>query len=137
MIRHPPRSTRTDTLFPYTTRFRSLALGRARQPDLDPRTLAQLALDIDRPARLLGEALDHRKTEAGAFADILGGEDGFEHLLQYFGRDAAAAVGDREQHIGTRRQAPLVVASGLALFAGHGSLAALGPRYAALYDVVP
>src|SRR3546814_9023368 len=27
MIRRPPRSTRTDTLFPYTTRFRSLGLG--------------------------------------------------------------------------------------------------------------
>src|SRR3546814_12684978 len=25
MIRRPPRSTRTDTLYPYTTRFRSLA----------------------------------------------------------------------------------------------------------------
>src|SRR3546814_1056966 len=25
MIRRPPRSTRTDTLFPYTTRFRSVA----------------------------------------------------------------------------------------------------------------
>src|SRR3546814_18088090 len=24
MIRRPPRSTRTDTLFPYTTRFRSI-----------------------------------------------------------------------------------------------------------------
>src|SRR3546814_17202724 len=36
MIRRPPRSTRTDTLFPYTTLFRSLALcvdadGRAAQ----------------------------------------------------------------------------------------------------------
>src|SRR3546814_14539249 len=33
MIRRPPRSTRTDTLFPYTTLFRSwehLALTRAR-----------------------------------------------------------------------------------------------------------
>src|SRR3546814_15767551 len=27
MIRQPPRSTRTDTLFPYTTLFRSLAGG--------------------------------------------------------------------------------------------------------------
>src|SRR3546814_2950679 len=27
MIRRPPRSTRTDTLFPYTTRFRSLLLS--------------------------------------------------------------------------------------------------------------
>src|SRR3546814_13966309 len=28
MIRRPPRSTRTDTLFPYTTLFRSLRGGR-------------------------------------------------------------------------------------------------------------
>src|SRR3546814_16986823 len=27
MIRRPPRSTRTDTLFPYTTLFRSAAIG--------------------------------------------------------------------------------------------------------------
>src|SRR3546814_2523955 len=29
MIRRPPRSTRTDTLFPYTTLFRSFADGAA------------------------------------------------------------------------------------------------------------
>src|SRR3546814_1902906 len=29
MIRRPPRSTRTDTLFPYTTLFRSLSANRA------------------------------------------------------------------------------------------------------------
>src|SRR3546814_8649572 len=35
MIRRPPRSTRTDTLFPYTTLFRSLSGGIAtyRMPD--------------------------------------------------------------------------------------------------------
>src|SRR3546814_16078052 len=31
MIRRPPRSTRTDTLFPYTTLFRSLADEAPRQ----------------------------------------------------------------------------------------------------------
>src|SRR3546814_11859773 len=30
MIRRPPRSTRTDTLFPYTTLFRSYQIGRTR-----------------------------------------------------------------------------------------------------------
>src|SRR3546814_11810318 len=30
MIRRPPRSTRTDTLFPYTTLFRSHASGGSR-----------------------------------------------------------------------------------------------------------
>src|SRR3546814_3958391 len=32
MIRRPPRSTRTDTLFPYTTLFRSLAGSAAPPP---------------------------------------------------------------------------------------------------------
>src|SRR3546814_3155018 len=32
MIRRPPRSTRTDTLFPYTTLFRSPQLGPGREP---------------------------------------------------------------------------------------------------------
>src|SRR3546814_9235916 len=39
MIRPPPRSTRTDTLFPYTTLFRSDLLLTNRGPDPD-RSLA-------------------------------------------------------------------------------------------------
>src|SRR3546814_2325680 len=31
MRRRPPRSTRTDTLFPYTTLFRSIAVRRCRR----------------------------------------------------------------------------------------------------------
>src|SRR3546814_1869213 len=36
MIRRPPRSTRTDTLFPYTTLFRSLdrAVGQVEPPEI-------------------------------------------------------------------------------------------------------
>src|SRR3546814_3267238 len=33
MIRRPPRSTLTDTLFPYTTLFRSACLGKTRRHD--------------------------------------------------------------------------------------------------------
>src|SRR3546814_5265334 len=33
MIRRPPRSTRTDTLFPYTTLFRSCDGGNVASPD--------------------------------------------------------------------------------------------------------
>src|SRR3546814_19007805 len=39
MIRRPPRSTRTDTLFPYTTLFRSSAIGcgwRGLFPGMQP-----------------------------------------------------------------------------------------------------
>src|SRR3546814_6689757 len=35
MIRRPPRSTRTDTLFPYTTLFRSPASDRGRRGGAD------------------------------------------------------------------------------------------------------
>src|SRR3546814_11566231 len=39
MIRRPPRSTRTDTLFPYTTLFRSVC---ARETSLQPRDLVEI-----------------------------------------------------------------------------------------------
>src|SRR3546814_2001585 len=44
MIRRPPRSTRTDTLFPYTTLFRSLLIPKAKgSPDGHPAALLGLA----------------------------------------------------------------------------------------------
>src|SRR3546814_12839127 len=49
MIRRPPRSTRTDTLFPYTTLFRSLCgpnVGRGG--DLVDRGQLLLQLGMDR-----------------------------------------------------------------------------------------
>src|SRR3546814_10201736 len=35
MSRRPPRSTRTDTLFPYTTLFRSSSVSEEMDPELD------------------------------------------------------------------------------------------------------
>src|SRR3546814_13775477 len=70
MIRRPPRSTRTDTLFPYTTLFRSQPeiisrsagrIGvpfdpRGRDPDRDElgRDIGDPLLLIDRDAALVG-----------------------------------------------------------------------------------
>src|SRR3546814_5889326 len=49
MLRRPPRSTRTDTLFPYTTLFRSLRAQAHRQR---PRTATASPYGIaPRPAR--------------------------------------------------------------------------------------
>src|SRR3546814_14785224 len=39
MIRPPPRSTRTDTLFPYTTLFRSTLPAGVQSPDKLPMVL--------------------------------------------------------------------------------------------------
>src|SRR3546814_8107372 len=55
MIRRPPRSTRTDTLFPYTTLFRSCAHDTTRQHRLQRRHF-QLVADIAvvRPQEMIG-----------------------------------------------------------------------------------
>src|SRR3546814_5583842 len=62
MIRRPPRSTRTDTLFPYTTLFRS-AVGESQVREPGRRTLpvGQLSLredDTDPMAPTMADA-DH------------------------------------------------------------------------------
>src|SRR3546814_1607190 len=48
MIRRPPRSTRTDTLFPYTTLFRSARSGRGRP---SPGPCGRKAAPLLRPVR--------------------------------------------------------------------------------------
>src|SRR3546814_16977596 len=84
MIRRPPRSTRTDTLFPYTTLFRSL---QELHHLLDATGLDQRALG--------GEHLlvDAEEVEVGA--------DEIHH-----GIDGEAA--HRRQPLGLRRVVPLV-----------------------------
>src|SRR3546814_7611139 len=51
MIRRPPRSTRTDTLFPYTTLFRS----HAQDPGTDDRAVAGAPSDQERDPHPLPE----------------------------------------------------------------------------------
>src|SRR3546814_7326919 len=53
MIRRPPRSTRTDTLFPYTTLFRSIGSFGSRMPACCSRRLRShnLSSSQTRPVR--------------------------------------------------------------------------------------
>src|SRR3546814_6310343 len=90
MIRRPPRSTRTDTLFPYTTLFRSLDVTRrrevrlvahdhpvaavARRPEHRRRVLHQIenALVRVRHVRRIGkhvEVVDHRVSDVGGLGN--------------------------------------------------------------------
>src|SRR3546814_6346008 len=78
MIRRPPRSTRTDTLFPYTTLFRSVR--RAEAHHIDPIGGCALA-DAD-----VGQKARHRIMLARA----IGAED--EKII------AVAADGRSEEH---------------------------------------
>src|SRR3546814_16327324 len=57
MIRRPPRSTRTDTLFPYTTLFRS---GMPRQ---GPQCLLQLSIPSQASQRRYGWRSEEHTSE--------------------------------------------------------------------------
>src|SRR3546814_7468892 len=88
MIRRPPRSTRTDTLFPYTTLFRSReitsralplpVIDAARQMHMHGGTTALAALQRNEATALLDESINHAQAETGGIAVLLGGEEGFE-----------------------------------------------------------
>src|SRR3546814_13214182 len=54
MIRRPPRSTRTDTLFPYTTLFRSVEGGGIDHLDLHRLLRLAVALAANHPGMHLG-----------------------------------------------------------------------------------
>src|SRR3546814_10190737 len=53
MIRRPPRSTRTDTLFPYTTLFRSRFNGHVFRLTDDERAALAASTELTRYARLV------------------------------------------------------------------------------------
>src|SRR3546814_15060082 len=76
MIRRPPRSTRTDTLFPYTTLFRSSERARAHLPVLGghvARDQPVIARDISgvRPARPVETALLGLRRQIIARRDVI------------------------------------------------------------------
>src|SRR3546814_16368758 len=80
MIRRPPRSTRTDTLFPYTTLFRSRQDPR-RRPDGARHVSGrgEEALGIQGPLRLLQGAPDDSR-RGGLRSDEPGMSAGQEEL---------------------------------------------------------
>src|SRR3546814_5953661 len=95
MIRRPPRSTRTDTLFPYTTLFRS--------------PVANFRIDLQVALRLFDETVNHAEAEAAALAHGLRGEKGFERLLYNLARHSGPGVGNRNHDIRPRDHLDLIV----------------------------
>src|SRR3546814_20470018 len=67
MVRQPPRSTRTDTLFPYTTLFRSLLVSGEIAYRLDKRLLPRIVV-VGKPA--LGQVVNDEKLDPIATARV-------------------------------------------------------------------
>src|SRR3546814_1295082 len=92
MIRRPPRSTRTDTLFPYTTLFRSFGriagdgLSLAKAPGGNPRRLNPIHAEVI--GNGLGAAFAQRlvvHVGAGAVGMAVNVDIGARIILQHFG----------------------------------------------------
>src|SRR3546814_11413198 len=81
MIRRPPRSTRTDTLLPYTTLFRSLPL-QFRQ---DHRQ------EFGRDVLARGDLVQRHRTLPVAVCEMLEGADGVTGLLRKHGAEIGRA----------------------------------------------
>src|SRR3546814_3699042 len=73
MIRRPPRSTRTDTLFPYTTLFRSLDALPGKQMAIDADLNAGLVTPVEAKAR---------RQEVATEADFYGSMDGASKFVK-------------------------------------------------------
>src|SRR3546814_16079381 len=93
MIRRPPRSTRTDTLFPYTTLFRSHGT-QAKTQDLS--------------AKLYGGSisLNHRYTPGAtpgfALKTQLSSFQAAPFLLDFTGKDSVSGTADASADISAR-----------------------------------
>src|SRR3546814_10363354 len=94
MIRRPPRSTRTDTLFPYTTLFRSAARGVLGLADdrlvLEIRGRAEqrlerrvhVGVDERQPTVHLGAAAERAVAAVSYFGKAVGEEVEDRHVLR-------------------------------------------------------
>src|SRR3546814_20893148 len=98
MIRRPPRSTRTDTLFPYTTLFRSCFLGSAKR---DGRRLIMVVAGL--PSEMARRAEAERLMTSGFASDSMSvATQGRRGPQSKGGTNAAAA----RQHTRTLRPRP-------------------------------
>src|SRR3546814_6366205 len=86
MIRRPPRSTRTDTLFPYTTLFRSVRISRIRNLEDDiALSLAALGIRIIAPIPgrgTIGIEVPNQHPEIVSMRSVLATERSEEHTSE-------------------------------------------------------
>src|SRR3546814_15892700 len=90
MIRLPPRSTRTDTLFPYTKLFRSVIMGNVPQAGQGQAPARQAALGAGLPLGV-GCTTIHKVCGYGLKAAMFGHD-----MLLAGSADVVVAGGDRK-----------------------------------------
>src|SRR3546814_15648466 len=96
MIRRPPRSTRTDTLFPYTTVFRSTDDG-TDQPATSAAADADVnEVDVNEADVMLAQMMIPHHQQAIEMSDILLANDAAMAEVATLAEEIKAAQGDRK-----------------------------------------
>ncbi len=72
----------------------AVGVMHGREDETDCRALARTALDIQRPARLFNEALDHGQSKACALTQCLCGEERLGRASDHFVVHAGALISD-------------------------------------------
>ena len=72
--------------------------GEPRKINVERRSMTNFAVGVHPAFMLLNDAENGGQTEAGAFAGILGGEEGFKDARKNFRRDATAGVAHAQTH---------------------------------------
>src|SRR3546814_9854878 len=91
MIRRPPRSTRTDTLFPYTTLFRSIVRPRLHREPMDADDAGRSLDHLGRDEILARRVRRHDRLDQILRHILVIGE----HLLGILGQAIAAIAEGR------------------------------------------
>src|SRR3546814_6860107 len=89
MIRRPPRSTRTDTLFPYTTLFR---------PDIRPHRTRGPALACRHDQKRRAWRSQNRAAHTSVQYSVGRRSVGADHCVRRFHRQAARRLDRSEEH---------------------------------------
>src|SRR3546814_20108143 len=110
MVRRPPRSTRTDTLFPYTTLFRSQLAPQyapAHRRSSIVEGIAYLGRPIHGRAQCERHIFRRPARDAIAVGDMVGGSRSDEAMNKYFHVERPANLielaGDRDNIIARAR----------------------------------
>ena len=81
----------------FSRRFQATRISR--QINFKGRSLAWFTADINQSVILFDDTIDRRQAQAGAFANLFGGEKRFENMGQNILVHTMTSIADRHQHI--------------------------------------
>src|SRR3546814_3578748 len=99
MRRRPPRSTRTDTLFPYTTLFRSRSQAMSFETSSDTAPISTAPLGLPLLAYIQEDPLGAASCFQNRFGDVARLNILFRRIYYFFSPEAARQIQIGRAHV--------------------------------------